>query len=142
MTTGKSKNGASVAVFDGDHVLLALRGKEPMKGHWSLPGGAIEPGEQPLEAAKRELEEETGLQAFDLVAVTAFHPHRLVKGKLVESDLVIHVFATRNYSGLAEACDDAADLKWVQWDRTGGLKTTPGAAEILRLARKALLTET
>lgn len=48
--------------------LLVQRGKEPNKGMWSLPGGKIETGEGTLEAAKRELWEETGVasHAFDL----------------------------------------------------------------------------
>eukprot|EP00581_Thalassiosira_minuscula_P001181 CAMPEP_0183738382 /NCGR_PEP_ID=MMETSP0737-20130205/54396_1 /TAXON_ID=385413 /ORGANISM="Thalassiosira miniscula, Strain CCMP1093" /LENGTH=213 /DNA_ID=CAMNT_0025972901 /DNA_START=153 /DNA_END=794 /DNA_ORIENTATION=+ len=41
--------------------LLVQRGKEPNRGMWSLPGGKIEMGEGTLEAAQRELYEETGL---------------------------------------------------------------------------------
>ena len=41
--------------------LLAQRGKEPNNGMWSMPGGKIEIGEGMLDAAKRELWEETGL---------------------------------------------------------------------------------
>lgn len=41
--------------------VLVQRGKEPNKGMWSLPGGKIEVGEKSLAAAKRELQEETGL---------------------------------------------------------------------------------
>ena len=41
--------------------LLVQRGNEPNKGQWSIPGGKIEPGEGTMEAAKREIFEETGL---------------------------------------------------------------------------------
>lgn len=42
-------------------ILSIERGKEPFKGMWANPGGNIDEGETPLEAAIRELEEETNL---------------------------------------------------------------------------------
>lgn len=47
----------------GNEVLLIRRGKAPRKGEWSLPGGRIEPGERAVDAALRELREETGVEA-------------------------------------------------------------------------------
>lgn len=52
---------ASACVFRGDEVLLVQRGKPPYLGSWSLPGGSIEPGEMAIEAATREVLEETGI---------------------------------------------------------------------------------
>lgn len=46
-----------------DEVLLIRRGKPPRMGQWSLPGGRIEPGERAVDAALRELVEETGVEA-------------------------------------------------------------------------------
>jgi 8-oxo-dGTP pyrophosphatase MutT (NUDIX family) len=40
---------------------------------WSLPGGRIEPHETPVEAARRELQEETGLSIPDLIAFGVYH---------------------------------------------------------------------
>ena len=53
--------GVSVALFKGEGVVLVQRGKGIYRGFWSLPGGAIELGETAMEAAQRELREETQL---------------------------------------------------------------------------------
>lgn len=44
-------------------VLLIKRSKDPQKGQWSIPGGRVEFGETMVNAAKRELFEETGIIA-------------------------------------------------------------------------------
>jgi len=51
-----------VVCLRGDEVLLIRRGKPPRLGEWSLPGGRIEPGEAAVDAALRELREETGVE--------------------------------------------------------------------------------
>jgi 8-oxo-dGTP diphosphatase len=55
------KVAAVVAVTDGDHLLLVKRGSSPELGKWSMPGGYIDYGEDPREAAIREVREESGL---------------------------------------------------------------------------------
>jgi 8-oxo-dGTP diphosphatase len=52
----------SVAVRDGDKLLMVQEGKEHCRGQWSLPGGRVEEGEGLVDAAVREVFEETGLR--------------------------------------------------------------------------------
>jgi len=54
--------GVGGVIFDGASVLLAKRGQEPAKGTWSLPGGAVELGERVVDALKREIQEEVGIE--------------------------------------------------------------------------------
>jgi 8-oxo-dGTP pyrophosphatase MutT (NUDIX family) len=52
-----------VVCLDQRQRLLLLRWRDPADGSyvWEPPGGGVEPGEQPIDAARRELQEETGL---------------------------------------------------------------------------------
>lgn len=56
------RRAARVLCFDRDTRVLLLRWKDPVGGQliWEPPGGGVEPGEDDLKAARRELEEETG----------------------------------------------------------------------------------
>lgn len=49
-------------VFHGDDLLLIHRQHEPDAGFWNAPGGKIDRGEDPLDAARRELREEAGIE--------------------------------------------------------------------------------
>lgn len=54
-------------VFDeSDRVLLIRRKNEPFRGQYAFPGGFIETGETAEDSARRELMEETGIEAGDL----------------------------------------------------------------------------
>jgi 8-oxo-dGTP diphosphatase len=61
--------GVGGVVISNDRVLLARRGREPMRGEWSIPGGLLEVGESLTEGVMRESREETGLtvRVLDLV---------------------------------------------------------------------------
>ena len=104
-----------------DHVLLIQRGGFPGKGLWALPGGFVEQRERLLQAALRELGEETRLGMLDsmlegaLVAVKVFdHPDRSQRGRTITH---AHYFAlTLEQLPSVEAADDAARVAWVPID--------------------------
>ena len=55
--------GVGAVVLRGDSVLLIRRGKPPMQGQWTIPGGRLEFGETIIAATLREVAEETGVTA-------------------------------------------------------------------------------
>lgn len=62
--------GTSAIVVRGGAVLLGKRKGAHGAGEWSFPGGKVDPGEAPENAAARELAEETGLVATDVTSIT------------------------------------------------------------------------
>ena len=65
----------TIAVFQPgkpSKVLLEIRGTEPELGKWALPGGHVDENERDIDAARRELLEETGIHAKDLLQVNSF----------------------------------------------------------------------
>lgn len=130
--------GVSIAAFRGEDVLLVKRGKGSYRGHWSLPGGAVEIGETALEAARRELFEETGLLASKLnLSDVADLIVRDASG-LVETQYTIAVFAADEVSGALSAASDALDAGWFSTQERKRLELTPGLEKAIGKARQAL----
>jgi ADP-ribose pyrophosphatase YjhB (NUDIX family) len=109
-------------------ILLVLRGHEPFAGHWSLPSGRCEPGEDAAAAAAREVLEETGLavEVGDLLGVLR---RQDAAGRY---HYEVHDFACRPVAGALHAGDDAADARWFDVDELPGLDLSPGLLDALR----------
>jgi 8-oxo-dGTP diphosphatase len=99
-----------VVVHDG-RVLLIRRGKEPLKGRWSIPGGTLELGESLEEAVVRELREETGLEVRPVSLLTVFDRIERRESR-VEYHFVIVDFLCERVSGVLRAASDAEDAVW------------------------------
>jgi 8-oxo-dGTP pyrophosphatase MutT (NUDIX family) len=86
---------SSVVVLDESlRILLVLEGKPNIKqGLWGTPGGGIESGELPIDAAKRELYEETGLENSQPFFLETFL-NRGDRGDI----LMCHAFAVQIHS--------------------------------------------
>jgi 8-oxo-dGTP diphosphatase len=127
--------GVSAVVFRDGKVLLGQRGKVPLRGVWSLPGGRVEPGETVLQAACRELAEETGIEAdlrgiLDVADVIL----RNEDGTL-RAQYVLTVFYGTWRRGKAVPGGDCAAVQWADPDALEGFPLTKGAAKIIARAR-------
>jgi 8-oxo-dGTP diphosphatase len=122
-----------VVCLRGDSVLLIRRGTPPRLGEWSLPGGRIEPGERAVDAALRELREETGVEA----EITGLID--VVDGLFPEAGrhYVLIDYAARWLSGEPVAGDDAAEARFVGLDEIETLIDWSETRRIIRMAAAA-----
>jgi 8-oxo-dGTP diphosphatase len=105
--------GVGVIAFWNDEVLLIRRGKEPRRGEWSIPGGAVELGESLREAATREFTEECGgniklgelVDAVDIITKD--------QDGRVEFHFVVVDFWAEWQSGTLTPGSDVTDAQWV-----------------------------
>jgi 8-oxo-dGTP diphosphatase len=91
-------------------VLLIERGLAPFLGSWALPGGFLEMDESLDQAARRELQEETGLKNIFLEQLYTFSaPERDPRDRVVS---VGYFALVRLSSHRLQAATDARDAKW------------------------------
>ncbi len=120
-------------VVDRGRVLLVRRGQEPLKGHWSLPGGALELGESLNEGLVREVREETGLivEPVELVELLD-RIHR--EGERVRYHYVIADYLCRVVAGELHAASDADAVRWAEraeWNSHSALKLDPITVRVI-----------
>ncbi len=123
--------GVSVLVRRDGRVLLVRRGKPPLAGLWSLPGGKVEFGERLETAAIREIREETGIDIDGLERIDMAEIIVKDTAGAVQSHAVITVFAGRYVAGTVAAGDDAADARWIDGDTLAGLTLTEDTRRVI-----------
>lgn len=126
--------GALAVVLRGGKALLVRRGTEPNRGIWGFPGGLIEVGESPAQAAIRELAEETGITAEAGPVIDIFDSvTRDPEGRVIYHFLLVAVLC-RWVAGDGEAGDDAHEVGWFSPDELGDRPCAPQLAGLMRIA--------
>jgi ADP-ribose pyrophosphatase YjhB (NUDIX family) len=115
-------------VVDGDRVLLVKRANEPLKGEWSLPGGAVEIGETLAGALVREAREETGLDV-------EVGPVVDVLDRIVRDAAGRIEYLCRPRSGIAVSGSDADDVRWAGENELPDLHLTARVMSVIEKAR-------
>jgi 8-oxo-dGTP diphosphatase len=128
--------GVGAVVIDGTKVLLVRRGQEPLKGEWSLPGGALELGETLQQGVVREVLEETGLIVVPggiieiLDRIIPDEASGRVRYHYVLIDFVCHVSG-----GALCSASDAEEVRWVERDQLqNGFRLAPVTMAVIEKA--------
>ena len=129
-------------IIAAGEILLVERGKEPLKGFWSLPGGLLEVGEKLTCAVRREVEEETGLQVEPLSVFEIFE--RIIPGAepggepnpegRPEYHYVLIDYLCRVLGGQLKAASDVSQVSWVPQRNLGNFRLTEGTHAVIERA--------
>jgi 8-oxo-dGTP diphosphatase len=103
---------AVLRLEDIPEILLIQRKDQPFKDMWALPGGFMEMEESLEDAARRELVEETGIKAGELIRFDTYDtPDRDPRGRTITQ---VFVMIWKENMGIPEAGSDAANLQWFE----------------------------
>jgi 8-oxo-dGTP diphosphatase len=121
-----------VIIQDGDRIVLIRRDKEPSKGLWTFPGGAVELGESLRDAAVREAREETGLRVE--IGEVATVIDRLVDDGAgrIRYHYVIIDYLAHPIGGTLRPGTDASEACWATLADLDDLEMTEKAGELVR----------
>jgi mutator protein MutT len=121
-------------IFQNNRILMVERGQEPLRGFWSLPGGAVETGERLEEALLREVREETGLEVANDGLHEIFERVTPDGEGRVEFHYVIVDYLCHPVGGQLQAASDASGAAWFAAGDLAGLKITPGSLPVIQRA--------
>jgi 8-oxo-dGTP diphosphatase len=126
--------GVGAIILRRDRIVMAQRGKEPLKGWWSLPGGALEIGESLKSAVCREVLEETGLEVRPLGVFEIFERIIPDAAGAPEYHYVLIDYLCRITGGTLHAGDDVCRVEWVRRKDLPALQITEGTLGVIEKA--------
>jgi 8-oxo-dGTP pyrophosphatase MutT (NUDIX family) len=106
-----------------------------VEGRWQLPGGAVDPGERPAEAMRRECLEEAGIEVepIRIAGVFGGPEYRITYANGDEAGWVVTVFEARIAAGEPTPSDDETQaVGWFTLDELDGLELGPSTRVTLR----------
>ena len=126
--------GVGAAIVSDGRVLLVRRAAEPLKGEWSIPGGALEWGETLRDGVCRESLEETGLQVEPQVVLGVFDRIYTDGEDRIQYHYVVVDYLCRLVDGSASASSDVSEVRWVTEAELAALGLRDSIEEVVRKA--------
>lgn len=121
-------------IFRRQSILLVERGREPLKGYWSLPGGLVESGELLADAVKREVLEETGFRVKPVEMFQLFERIMRDSDQRPEYHYVLVDYVCKVVSGELCAGDDVSRTEWVRRGSLKDYRLTEGTLGVIEKA--------
>ena len=128
--------GVGAAIVSNGRILLVRRAAEPLKGQWSIPGGALEVGEKLHDGIRREALEETGLQVEPQDILGVFDRIYTDDEGRIQYHYVVADYLCHLVGGEARASSDVSQIKWVREAELSALELTESIEEVVRKALK------
>lgn len=126
--------GVGVAILQDDRLLLVQRRHDPGRGLWAVPGGRVELGETLRDAARREVQEETGLVVS--LGPVIWAGESIGPGRPPAWHFTLVDFLGSVESGVLRAGDDAAQVAWVGLEEVERLATPASMLELVEVLRR------
>jgi ADP-ribose pyrophosphatase YjhB (NUDIX family) len=126
--------GVGAIIIDSGRVLLVERGRQPLKGYWSLPGGVLEVGEKLADGIRREVVEETGLEVELLSVVEIFERIMRDAAGVAEYHYVLIDYLCRVTGGVLQPGDDVSEARWVERKCLPQYRITEGTVPVIEKA--------
>ncbi len=124
-----------------ESVVLVQRGRPPAVGSWTLPGGRVQGGERLVDAVRREIHEETGLDVevlglVEVIEILAESHHYVVLDYACRARGTAGEIAAALIAG-----DDAQDVRLVPLDELDRYEPTDAVRRVIERARSGARAE-
>lgn len=126
--------GVGAIILEAGRVLLVERGREPLKGYWSVPGGVLEIGEKLQDGVRREALEETGLSIEPLLVVEIFERIMHDSAGTAEYHYVLVDYLCRVMGGTLQPGDDVSQARWIDRACLPQYRITEGTLPVIEKA--------
>ena len=120
-------------IQDGDRILLQNRVKKDWQGY-TLPGGHVEPGESIVDAVKREMKEETGLDIINplLAGIKQF--------PITGGRYIVLLFKADRFTGEVISSEEGR-MEWIHRTKLSEINAVDDLEELLKVIEDPGLTE-
>ena len=130
--------GVGAVIICKGKILLEKRKSAPGRGKWTIPGGLVELGETAEQTVIREVKEETNLEVEQPKLIDVVNNITVDENGKTKYHFAIVDYFVKLKGGTLKAADDAAELRWVTFDKVGNYNLTKSFREFFQRNRHKL----